>query len=100
MKFDTLQVNTVAFIVNNEIPIGSTSLPAGKPWVTSSTETNVMQEFDGWADDVIGLLRCMQTSSKWSIHVVYPPLESYVKGRVALIGDAVSAYTMKSMNCH
>ena len=28
--------------------------------------------------------------SKWSIHVLDPPLESFVRGRVALLGDAVS----------
>ena len=32
----------------------------------------------------------MKDVSRWDINVVYPGLPSYVKGRVALLGDAVS----------
>ena len=31
---------------------------------------------------------------RWSVHVVHPSLESYAKGRVALLGDAVRDRTM------
>jgi len=34
------------------------------------------------------ILKCIDKPRKWYIHVVLPPLDSYVKGRVALIGDA------------
>lgn len=34
------------------------------------------------------LLSCLDNPSVWSIHAVDPPLETYCRGRVALVGDS------------
>ena len=48
------------------------------------------KEYEGWGPDVQTLIKCMPDKpSKWSIHVVHPPLDSFVRDRVVLIGDAV-----------
>lgn len=84
-----LQVNIVAFATNKKVPVGAVELPPGQPWVTPVTEQELLQEFEGWGEDVTALLGCIRNPSKWSIHAVYPPPESYVNGNIALIGDAV-----------
>ena len=50
----------------------------------------VLDEYQGWGKDVVSLLSCMSNIKKWRINVVYPPLPSYFKGAIALMGDAVS----------
>jgi len=52
----------------------------------------VLQAFEGWGKDITSILQHVKEPSRWAIHTVYPPLESYVRGRVVLIGDAVSDY--------
>ena len=53
-------------------------------------EQQLLEEFANFGDDAMRMLKCIRNPSKWFIHVVYPPLESYVRGKVALLGDAVS----------
>ncbi|OSD06217.1 FAD/NAD-P-binding domain-containing protein [Trametes coccinea BRFM310] len=82
-------VNVVAFSARYDTPIGAVKLPDGAAWVQEVTREEVQQEYKGWGPDVSILIDHMpERPSKWSIHVVHPPLESYVKGRVALLGDA------------
>ncbi|EMD41848.1 hypothetical protein CERSUDRAFT_90429 [Gelatoporia subvermispora B] len=81
-------INIVAFVANHHIPIGSANLPPGSPWVSQSTQEELLKEYEGWGPDVINTLGCIKEPSKWSIHVVYPLLQTYVKGRIALLGDA------------
>ncbi|KAI0361039.1 FAD/NAD-P-binding domain-containing protein [Trametes cingulata] len=82
-------VNVVAFAARYDIPIGAERLPDGAPWVEEVTREELKREYDGWGPDVTILLDCMpEKPSKWSIHVVHPPLETYVHNRVALLGDA------------
>ena len=50
----------------------------------------MLKEYEGWGSDVIGMLSCIENPNKWYINVVCPPLEAYAKGKVALLGDAVS----------
>ncbi|OBZ79798.1 Salicylate hydroxylase [Grifola frondosa] len=83
-----VKINIVAFTANHHIPIGSESLPDGTPWVERASQEELLKEYEGWGSDVPALLGCIQAPSKWSIHVVYPPLETYVRGRIALLGDA------------
>lgn len=52
----------------------------------------------------MALLGCIQKPSKWSLHAVYPPLETYVSGNIALIGDSVctpstSHAKFKALSC-
>lgn len=66
---------------------GSAQLP--RPWVQSVPQQALLDEFEGWGDDVLAILNNLKTPSKWSIHFLQPPLSSYVRGNVVLIGDAV-----------
>ncbi|EIW63979.1 FAD/NAD-P-binding domain-containing protein [Trametes versicolor FP-101664 SS1] len=86
---DAKIINVVAFSARYDIPIGAANLPEGASWVEPSTRDELKKVYKGWGPDVSILLDCMpEKPSKWSIHVLYPPLESYTKGRVALLGDA------------
>jgi len=84
-------VNMSVFAADHTIPIGSVELPPGKSWVSTVSQDELIRVYEGWGNDAIGLLKNIPKPSKWQVHVVYPPLESYVKGHVALIGDAAHA---------
>lgn len=85
------QINVAAFATRYDVPIGSQALPEGTRWVEDVSRAELEKEYDGWGPDVAALLRCMpEKASRWAIHVVHPPLAGYARGRVALIGDAVS----------
>lgn len=60
-----------------------------QPTVIPATPQELLAEFEGWGSDVLGLLGCVQKTDKWVMNVLHPELKSYVKGRVALLGDAV-----------
>ncbi|KAI0639949.1 FAD/NAD-P-binding domain-containing protein [Trametes polyzona] len=82
-------VNVVAFSARYDIEIGDANLRDGAPWVELSTKEELKKVYEGWGPDISILLDHMpEQPSKWSIHVVHPPLESYSKGRIALLGDA------------
>ena len=84
------QINIVAFDAQYDIPFGAQNLPDGAPWVEVVSRDVLDQVYAGFGPDVASLIKCMpEQSSKWSIYVVDPPLETYAKGRVALLGDAV-----------
>ncbi|EIW63980.1 FAD/NAD-P-binding domain-containing protein [Trametes versicolor FP-101664 SS1] len=88
IKNDTI-INVVAFAARYDVPTGSANLPEGTPWVEEVSKDELKQVYEGWGSDIAAILECMpETPSKWSIHVVHPPLESYTAGRVALLGDA------------
>lgn len=58
-----------------------------KPQIVTSQE--LLENFGEWGSDVQKLIGCIQMPDKWNVNVVYPPLESYTSGRIALLGDAV-----------
>ena len=60
------------------------------PTVSSTSKDELLSEYADWGNGVRALLGCIDTWSKWKINVVYPALDSYVNGRVVLVGDAVS----------
>ena len=79
-----------AFSARYDVPFGSQNLPEGKPWVDQVSRDEIQKEFEGWGPDVATLLQFMpEKTIRWNVHVVDPPLDSYAKGRVALLGDAV-----------
>ncbi|KIM88945.1 hypothetical protein PILCRDRAFT_245641 [Piloderma croceum F 1598] len=84
-------INIVAFARNRQIPMGFIEIPPGQSWVTPVSKQDLLDEFSGWGSDVMALLGCIQKPSKWSLHAVYPPLETYVSGNIALIGDSAHA---------
>ncbi|TBU49090.1 salicylate hydroxylase [Dichomitus squalens] len=82
-------INVAAFSARYDIPIGSQNLPEGTPWVDQVSREDIQKDFDGWGVDVATLLQLMpEKTVRWSVHVVHPPLETYSKGHVALLGDA------------
>lgn len=81
-------INVVAFVSDLTRPIGSTTLPPGTPWVTPVPQEELLAQYADWGADAQHILRCLEQPSKWSIHGVYPQLEHYVRGRVAVLGDA------------
>ncbi|KAJ3488182.1 hypothetical protein NLI96_g3021 [Meripilus lineatus] len=85
------EVNIVAFVTDRSIEFGAANLPPSQPWVESVPQSEMLAEFDEWGSDVAGLLRCIKAPQKWMIYGVFPPLKSYVKGHVALLGDAAHA---------
>jgi len=87
IKGDTV-INVVAFVTDRSVEIGQANLPPEEPWVTPVTKEELLEQYAGWGSDVTGLLGCIQNPNKWSIHVVSPPLKSYVNKRIALLGDA------------
>ncbi|EIM86775.1 FAD/NAD-P-binding domain-containing protein [Stereum hirsutum FP-91666 SS1] len=84
-------LNVVAFVSDNTIPIGATSLPPHAPWVEQVPQQELIAAYSDWSDDAKKILECIKEPAKWSIHNMNPPLESYAKGRVVLIGDSAHA---------
>lgn len=70
--------------------MGEARLSPGEPSVVAVTKEQLLKEYEGWGSDVLALLTCIEKPDKWYISIVHPPLKSYVRGGVALLGDAVS----------
>ena len=49
-----------------------------------------------FCETVRALLSCIDEAARWNINVVYPFVESYVRGTVALVGDSVSVHILNS----
>lgn len=64
------------------------ALPA-QDWVTQVPRDEVLDAFSDCGSDVQALLSFIVDScSRWAIHTIDPPLDNFVKGNVALVGDA------------
>ncbi len=85
-------------MTNRDVPIGEAVLPPGEATVVSVPQKEVLDAYEGWGSDVLGLLGCIHNPTKWNINVGYPHLETYVNGRIALLGDAVSQHTKDTAN--
>ena len=92
-----MQINFVGFVTIGVVPEGE-SYPPGHTWVEQAPEEELVKHFEGWGHDTVSIIKHVRNPSKWSIHVVYPPIDSYVNGRVALIGDAVRCF-FRSRGC-
>jgi len=82
-------INIVVFSTNSGVPVGSVDSPS--PWVQSASQEELLGDYSGWGDDVITMLKQIKNPSKWYIHFLDPPLPSYVRQRVVLVGDAAHA---------
>ncbi|KAG6907563.1 hypothetical protein DXG01_008445 [Tephrocybe rancida] len=59
-------------------------------WVGANTE-EMLNDYSGWGEDAIILLKSMKDVSKWYLHFLHPLLDSYIRQRVVLVGDAAHA---------
>ncbi|KAI6136423.1 hypothetical protein F5141DRAFT_1227719, partial [Pisolithus sp. B1] len=79
-------LNVVIFYTDHSLP-DSMEIPPNE-WVTPASRNEVLAKFSDCGPDVQKLLSLIETCNKWCIHAVDPPLDSFVKGRVALAGDS------------
>ncbi|KAF7359260.1 Salicylate hydroxylase [Mycena sanguinolenta] len=81
-------VNIVAFVTDFSVPLGSVEVTG--PWVEAVPHQELLDKYDDWGHDVMAMIKHMKSPSKWSIHML-TPLESFVRGKLALVGDAAHA---------
>ncbi|KIJ65067.1 hypothetical protein HYDPIDRAFT_152978 [Hydnomerulius pinastri MD-312] len=80
-------INVVVFCTNRSIREGSVEIPLNQ-WVTPAAEQEILDAYADCGPEVQRLLSLIENPSKWSIHSVDPPLTTFVKGSIALVGDA------------
>ncbi|KAH0587003.1 hypothetical protein H2248_005822 [Termitomyces sp. 'cryptogamus'] len=83
------KINVVVFSTDYTVPIGSVNVAL--PWAKPVSQDELLREYSGWGEDVNIILKEMKDPSKWCIHFLYPPLSSFVRQRVVLVGDAAHA---------
>lgn len=82
-------------------------------WVQDLPCEMLMNDFAGWEPEVLHLLQvnilssrlwivlifsqCVQKATRWAVHTTVP-LRTFVFGRVALLGDAVSWHALRHAN--
>ncbi|SDS24612.1 salicylate 1-monooxygenase [Pseudomonas oryzae] len=81
-------INVVAFISDRSQP--EPTWPADAPWVSETSQREMLDAFTGWGDAARVLLECIPAPTLWALHDL-AELPGYVHGRVALIGDAAHA---------
>ena len=64
--------------------------PVKEPAVERVSEDDLMRDFEGWGTETRALLSCIENPDRWNINVVFPFVETYVRDKVALVGDSVS----------
>ncbi|KAG5634066.1 hypothetical protein H0H81_003564 [Sphagnurus paluster] len=62
------------------------------PWVSTVSPTELAGLFSTWETDIQTLISCVENPLLWAVHTVNT-LESFISGRVALVGDAAHAMT-------
>ena len=96
-----VQLNLGAFAQPRELGDEVQLLPERpQPWVEFVPPQELQDAFKDWGNDARRILTYVTTPSRYSIHTVDPPLESYVKDRVVIVGDAVSFSTHFFGGCH
>jgi salicylate hydroxylase len=61
-------------------------------WIQPVTSETMLSDFDGWGAPIKALLTHIQRPERWALYD-HLPAPTYVKGRVALMGDAAHATT-------
>ncbi|KAF6760803.1 FAD/NAD(P)-binding domain-containing protein [Ephemerocybe angulata] len=79
-------INIGAFHAKPEL--AGTNFPG--PWVETIPNDELLAAHDGWEPELQAILRCAYTPSRWAVHMAQP-LESWVDGNVALLGDSAHA---------
>ncbi|VDB99848.1 unnamed protein product [Peniophora sp. CBMAI 1063] len=86
---DNKILNIVAFTTDFSRPMEYEGNP--QEWVKDVPQAEMLKDFEGWGPEVQAMLNGIKNPSKWSIHALYPTIDKYVAGKVALIGDAAHA---------
>lgn len=78
----------------NFVAIASEDSWRGEGWMEPAQLSQVRERFQGWHDSVTDLFAAVDPDAcfKWGLHV-RKPLQSWVEGRVALLGDAAHPMT-------
>ncbi|GLB41440.1 putative salicylate hydroxylase [Lyophyllum shimeji] len=79
-------INFVAFIARHDLE-GTTFRG---PWVCHTDRSEFTALFSHWETEVQDLIECVDEPLRWAVHTV-KPLNSFISGRVALVGDAAHA---------
>ena len=82
-------MNVVAFVRAKEQEIFKMSPERPAPWVEVVPQQEVIDGYPGWGNDAKIILQHLKEPSRWAIHTLYPPLETFVNENVVLVGDAV-----------
>lgn len=63
-------------------------------WKATADISEILDEFEDWHDDVVSIMRATPkgTCLRWALHS-RKPLDSWISGRVALLGDAAHPMT-------
>ena len=88
-----LKLNVVAFVRDKEQEFSAMSPERPSPWVEVVPEEEVIDGYPGWGNDAKIILQHLKDPSRWAIHTLYPPLETFVNGKIVLVGDAVGNVT-------
>ncbi len=56
-------------------------------WSTAGTNQEFHEDYPGWHEDVHAYIEAIPTPFKWAL-IARPPMQEWVKGRIALLGDA------------
>ncbi|KAF8523769.1 hypothetical protein BU17DRAFT_43512 [Hysterangium stoloniferum] len=64
----------------------------GQSLVVAATQEEMLQHFTGWGKHALDLLANIKKPSRWFLHTLNPPLDSYIRGNIVLVGD--SAHSM------
>lgn len=84
------QIGLSAVVMNHSLGVGEVKLADNAPRVAQVSKEELLKEFEDWGSEARVVLGSAETFNKWFVEVLYPHLETYVKGRIALLGDAVS----------
>lgn len=78
----------------NYVANGRRSGLTSESWKNQTNVTEVLEEFDGWCDDVVSIIRATPGGlcNRWALHS-RTPLDSWINGRVSLLGDAAHPMT-------
>ncbi|KAI0060946.1 FAD/NAD-P-binding domain-containing protein [Artomyces pyxidatus] len=84
-------LNVVAFISDVALPPGASSVLPESEWVIRSSLQEMLEDYAEFGEHPLNILKSVNQPSKWFIHGLYPQLSTYVKGPIALLGDAAHA---------
>ena len=82
-------MTVVAFVRDKEQEKFTLSQERPAPWVEVVPQQEAIDGYPGWGNDAKIILEHLKKPSRWAIHTIYPPLKTFVNGKIVLVGDAV-----------